>query len=300
MSAAKRWVFTLNNYNEEEYRCICDANETFDYLVVGKETGESGTPHLQGYVILSTKLRLRAVKALRGFGRCHLEVSRGTPKEASDYCKKEADYEEFGTLPASQGKRTDFESLKEWIKAANPCPSHTEIADTYPSLWGRYRSACIDFAERFGKKPDLVNGNLRPWQQELDQMITGEADDRKVVFVIDRQGNKGKSWLTKYWFSKRDDVQRLSIGKREDLAFALDVSKRVYVFDIPRGGMEFLQYSILEGIKDRMVFSAKYESTCKLFVHQPHVIVFCNEGPDVTRLSDDRYEIKDISDNEIY
>jgi len=91
-----------------------------------------------------------------------------------------------------------------------------------------------------------VDGTFRPWQQGLDESIEEDPDDRKVTFVVDENGNKGKSWLTRYWFSKRDDIQRLSIGKRDDLAYAIDVTKRVFVFDIPRGSMEYLQYNILE------------------------------------------------------
>lgn len=300
-SAAKRWVFTINNWTENEYQALLDAYEvSFSYLIIGKETGDSGTRHLQGFLILKTKLRLRQLKLLGGLGRAHLEIARGTPQAASDYCKKDGDFQELGELPAVQGKRTDFDTLKEWIKSQDPAPTHTDIAEHYPSLWGRYKGACIDFLERFGRRPVLVDGELRGFQAELNAIIEGEADDRKIIFVVDKEGNKGKSWLIRYWFSHRDDVQRLSVAKRDDIAYALDVTKRIFCFDVPRGSMQFLQYCMLEGIKDRMVFSPKYNSGCKVFNHKSHVIVFSNEYPDPNLLSMDRYVLKDISNPQIF
>lgn len=268
-----------------------DNPSSFRYLVFGREVGDSGTPHLQGFFILETKLRLRQVRLLAGLQRAHLEVSRGSPQEASDYCKKDGDFDEFGELPSGQGTRTDFEQLKEWIKDQDPAPTRSDLAENFPSLYGRYKSSCLEFVEMFGRKPRLVDGELRPWQQQLDERINVEPDDRKVMFVVDPDGNKGKSWLTRYWFSTRNDIQRLSIGKRDDLAFAIDVTKRVFVFDIPRGSMEFLQYSILEQLKDQLLFSPKYESSCKVLTQKVHVVVFCNEEPDRNKMSDDRYNI---------
>lgn len=296
---AKRWCFTINNPTDDEKAALVSNappnGETFKYLVFGREVGESGTPHLQGFLILSTKLRLRNVKQLAGLHRAHLEVSRGTPKEASDYCKKDGDYDEFGELPSSQGTRTDFESLKEWIKAQDPAPTRSDLAENFPSLYGRYKQSCLEFVEMFGRRPNLVVGALRSWQQDLDDRLAREPDDRKIMFVVDPEGNKGKSWLTRYWFSTRDDIQRLSIGKRDDLAYAIDVTKKVFVFDIPRGSMELLQYNILEQLKDQLIFSPKYESSCKIIGHKVHVIVFCNEEPDRTKMTLDRYKILRIT-----
>lgn len=290
-NAAKRWCFTINNWTASELQAITDSAGHFDYLCIGRESGESGTPHLQGYVVLKSKLRLNNVKALPGFGRAHLEVSRGTPKEASDYCKKENDWEEYGTLPSGQGKRSEFETLKEWIKAQDPAPTHRDLAENFPSLWGRYRGSVLSFLSLFGRKPCLVQGTLRPWQVRVNEIIDGEADDRKVVFVVDPEGNKGKSWLTRYWYSVRDDVQRLSIGKRDDLAYAVDTTKRVFVFDVPRGQGEFIQYSIFEQLKDRMIFSPKYDSRSKVLPQNVHVVVFMNEEPDRNKMSRDRYRV---------
>jgi hypothetical protein len=299
MSAAKRWCFTLNNPTNQEEQSIKDAHTNCSYLVVGRERGESGTPHLQGFLILLTKLRLRSLKRLRGFERCHLELSRGTPQQASEYCKKDGDYDEYGELPSTQGKRTEFGDLKEWIKAQETFPSFRDVAENFPSLAGRYPKSCERFIAEFGNRPNLMGDDptdveLRDWQRELQSTIDEEPSTREVIFVVDPEGNKGKSWMTRYWYSTRDDLQRLSVGKRDDLAFAIDPTKKLFVFDIPRQCMELLQYPILEQLKDRMVFSSKYESTCKVLVHPCHVVVFSNEEPDYTKMTSDRYNVINI------
>lgn len=85
----------------------------YNYLVIGKEVGESGTPHLQGYIQLKKKSRLAGVKKIIG-NRCHIEQCRGTPKENRDYCTKDKQFVEFGQL-TPQGRRTDLDELVEDI-----------------------------------------------------------------------------------------------------------------------------------------------------------------------------------------
>lgn len=96
MSLAKHWCYTLNN--PVPLVDVLDSEMPVSvYHIVGKETGESGTPHLQGYIVLVDKARLTRLK--KWMPRAHWEVSRGTPLEASEYCKKEGDFTETGALP---------------------------------------------------------------------------------------------------------------------------------------------------------------------------------------------------------
>ncbi|QUS52617.1 replication protein [Mute swan feces associated circular virus 14] len=294
-NAAKRWCFTLNNYTPAELQALTDSADNFDYLCIGRERGSNSTPHLQGYLILKVKLRLNNVKVLPGLARAHLEISRGTPGQASDYCKKDGDYEEYGTLPKEQGKRTDFEALRDWLKGLESRPADVDVLQEFPSLWGRYKTSCIDFMDKLCPKPTLVSGELRGWQQSVHDIVNVAPDDRKVIFVVDENGNSGKSWLARYWFSEYPDmVQMISIGKRDDLAHAIDTTKSLFLFDVPRGGMQFLQYTILEQLKNRVIFSPKYNSCTKILDRVPHVVVFCNEEPDRTKMTRDRYVICNV------
>jgi len=301
MAQAKRWCATWNNYTQDELETLylhgtnishppCD----FKYLIFGRETGESGTPHLQGYFELHKKLRLTQIKAIVGFERAHLEVSRGSSLQASDYCKKEGNFEEFGELPPPPGNAAHFAQLRDWVAAQSPRPTIKDVWDVFPTLAARYRGAVLECIDKFGEKPQLVDGNLRLWQHRLNEIVDRDPDDRRIVFVVDPEGNKGKSWLVSYWLTKRDDTQFMSVGKRDDLAYSVDISTCLFVFDIPRGNMQFVQYGIFEQLKNRVVFSNKYASQTKILLNTPHVIVFSNEQPDMHALSADRYKIINI------
>jgi hypothetical protein len=100
MPGAKNWCFTLNNYTEDEENVIHSMyiTGTITYLVVGREVGESGTEHLQGYIQFKKRLTLSQVKQQFGINRIHLEISRGTPQQAAHYCKKDGEFEEFGHM----------------------------------------------------------------------------------------------------------------------------------------------------------------------------------------------------------
>lgn len=103
----RNFVFTLNNYTNEDYINV-STYEHAQYIIIGKETGAQGTPHLQGYMELKKQMRFNTVKTK--FPRMHIEIRRGTQKQAIDYCKKEKNFEEFGKAKMS-GIRNDVASV---------------------------------------------------------------------------------------------------------------------------------------------------------------------------------------------
>lgn len=85
----KNWVFTLNNYSLDEESELQVTRAEVDYIIYGHEIGESGTPHLQGYVEFSKRVSLSNAKKILNCPRLHLEQRKGTQQQAIEYCKKD-------------------------------------------------------------------------------------------------------------------------------------------------------------------------------------------------------------------
>lgn len=140
---SKRWVFTLNNYTADELSSIetkltDNVALRLRYAIVGKETGDSGTPHLQGYLSFTTAKRFKAIKAILG-DRVHVEKARGDEKSNYEYCSKEGDFKEYGER-ACPGKRSDLEILAEEIDAGT---SLYDVSRLKPATYIRnYRGIC--------------------------------------------------------------------------------------------------------------------------------------------------------------
>lgn len=99
MSRAQRWCYTINNPTSEPPSLEGEVK----YHIYGSEVGESGTPHYQGFIIFQKPKRLTQLKKLIS-DRGHYEIAKGKNIQASDYCKKEGNYKEWGELPADRGQ----------------------------------------------------------------------------------------------------------------------------------------------------------------------------------------------------
>lgn len=297
-----RWVFTLNNYTDDEVAHIIEHLEpAATYLVFGREVGENGTPHLQGFVIFPRSYRFNAVKALVG-ARAFLAKARGTNEEATAYCKKDGEYEEFGDMPAGQGHRSDWDDYVEWVVALGRVPSQKEIIRFSPSLWARYSNRCREIASAMLEPVNFIGEDAPRLGWQL--IVTGQiaavaggapAHGRKIYFYVDSVGNTGKSWVCRWALSKYPELtQILSVGRRDDICYAVDETKTIFLFDIPRTQMEFFQYSVLEMLKNQYLMSNKYQSCAKMLRRVPLVVVFSNEQPNMNAMSVDRYEIINI------
>lgn len=171
---SKHYSFTLNNYNDDQLaliRSAVDRDNAITYLCFGFEVGENGTPHLQGYLQLSSRRALNPIKRMLGISEIHLEASRGSSEDNIAYCSKEGPIEEYGDC-ARLGRRgraedTDWSRLMDDIR--NGMPDH-EIAITHPREFIRYHSG-IDRAIRIFNRRTFTlpsNYNLR-WSYEFDQ-----------------------------------------------------------------------------------------------------------------------------------
>ncbi len=106
---SRGWCLTINNPPVEDL--FAEHSAKLTYYVVGKEVGESGTPHLQAFVIFKNRARFTAVK--KCFSKAHIEPQKGTDSEAADYCKKDGDFIEVGELPDRVGGATEKRRWEE-------------------------------------------------------------------------------------------------------------------------------------------------------------------------------------------
>lgn len=129
---ARNYCVTLNNYTEDEYKNFCECN--CKYIVVGREVGESGTPHLQIYIEFNEGISMTQLKKRLLCNKLHCEKRMGTAEQASDYCKKDGDFFEKGSL-SKQGARQDLVELKDKIMNGSSVAS---IAIDNPIVYHQY------------------------------------------------------------------------------------------------------------------------------------------------------------------
>lgn len=177
---SKRWLFTLNNYTEEEEQSLQGLvlpDGELTYLVYGREIGDSGTPHLQGYCETRSKRGLRGMKRLIG-NRAHLEKANGSSQENKDYCTKEDENYFEGGSPMQQGKRSDLEEIKTQIDGG---ATMIEIADQHFSKWVIYRRSFAEYAS--------LRQNKRSWKTVV-VCLWGATGTGKTRFCYDQVGDR--------------------------------------------------------------------------------------------------------------
>lgn len=142
----KRFVFTLNNYTESEWNLAENGDyPCLTHLIVAQEVGESGTPHLQGYLEFKDRVLVTQVRRRVPFlSRAAIFVAKGTRRQNFDYCTKQNGLRrEIGDFGA-EVTRSDLQRIRELIDAGVP---ELEIAEKYFSRWCTYRRAFREYRD---------------------------------------------------------------------------------------------------------------------------------------------------------
>lgn len=160
MSKSRLYVFTFNNYDEEQLREAADSwQDHCTYLGYGQEIAPTtGTPHLQGLVRFTNACRpasasreLGLTFGIRNGQHIHVERARGTFGQAKAYCSKEGRFHQYGEEPA-QGKRTDLSIVAEKITNGE---SMAEAIREHPSVFIRYSKGLIGYQQLFQPRRDF-------------------------------------------------------------------------------------------------------------------------------------------------
>jgi len=296
INPCKRWCFTLNNYSEsDEAELIQKCCAISAKYVVGREVGESGTPHLQGYIEFKSAVAFGAVKTLLGDNSVHLEGRRGTRKEARDYCMKPesryADPIEFGTWTgeSDQGARVDLndarlriQAKRSWNEVLND-PELCNVLARHP----RWVREVYDAREIDVPAPDIT---LRTWQTQVLDMLDEEPVKRRVIWIWSDESGTGKTTFFDFC-SARFNV--LPATDFTNTLYAYD-GQRIIWFDLTRAqSTDYSPYHAIEKFSNcTFHLSTKYTSTRKYV--NAHVVVTANIPPDHIRLPNRCIEIKAI------
>lgn len=144
---------------------------------------------------------------------------------------------------------------------------------------------------------DIIK-DLEPWQQEIIAIIDGPYNPRIINWIVDEEGGKGKSDLVRYLlFHRPKDICFFTGGSKEDIGYQVMNFKgdpTACIFDIPRDREGKISYAALEMLKNGLVQSGKYEGGYRMFRRKPHVIVMANWRPNMSKMSEDRWNIIEI------
>lgn len=155
----REFVYTINNYTEDDLAAVRTIKSR--YHIWAPEVGESGTPHIQGYIVFTNP---RSRKGLsKELKRAWLapRSKKAKPVQCRDYIrgpyenKKKnkqkpfnPEHVETGTIPA-QGERTDCLECLDFINLGKrkmdvlDDPDHTNVLRKFP----RYVEYAVDVAQ---------------------------------------------------------------------------------------------------------------------------------------------------------
>lgn len=130
---SRRYCFTWNNYPENAEASIrtFHTEKQVIYTIVGKEIGENGTPHLQGYFHLKDRMAFTKLKEY--FPSMHIEKAKGNAEQNKIYCSKELNFFEMGTCPKPSGIASK-DAWKAILEAAER-GDWFFLKTNYPRIW---------------------------------------------------------------------------------------------------------------------------------------------------------------------
>lgn len=250
---ARNWFLTWNNHPEEGAKWLIDRFDPKKYAIQ-EEEASTGTKHLQGVIVLNHAKTFRQMKKM--FPSIHWMKCRNI-HAAANYCQKIA-----------------TRSGEQWIKG-----------------FKKSREGIFD-----PLAPHM--DHLYKYQQEVLDLVKTEPHDREIHWYFSYRGRTGKSSLCKHLCMAHDAI--IVGGSYKDAYYAIidrikqNKPPKIVVFDLPRtSGAKFLSYTAIEGIKNGLFFSTKYESQMAIF-NPPHILIFANELPDMGQLSKDRWKIHHV------
>lgn len=256
----RQYTFTLNNYSKHDISSIEEWLKGRKHMtyVFQEETGENGTPHLQGCFKSKDPIEFELVKKMIPKG--HIEVCKCWNK-SFEYCCK-------------QDTRTGKVYSNEMgiVERCQPIDNYFDMK--IATKWQ------LEILELIEKRPD---------PRKIYWIYDDPGDSGKsylckhIVLNHPRQSIlvSGKGADIKY------TIKTFLDNKKNNL--------KIVMLDVPRSCLKYVSYTAIEEIKNGLFCSNKYESGMCV-MNCVHVVIFANEEPDYKEMSLDRWIVWDISD----
>ena len=317
--------FTINHYTPEglanmrglEAGILVTRETKLTFIAFQQEVGESGTPHLQGYLQLERSISIVKVTdwliSIVGT-QVHTEKTMGSSQQAYDYVTK-LDSRVENTTPyqsgeivhhdaaRGQGARSDLADVKLAIEQGE---SLIDLKAQFFDQFARYGQFLTQYKIEWDQrlimtelKDSTASEQLRSWQKDCLEIVTNTPSDRKVRWFWENVGNVGKSWMARY-LTLHHDALILGAMKKLELLHAIAktiAGKKVVVFDLTRSnedGAVKVVYEVIEQLLNRVIHSGKYDSQT-IFIQKVHILVFANFEPDRAAMSHDRWDVHHIA-----
>lgn len=217
---SRKWCFTINNYTDE---MLTQLHNTFKdkkwTYIIGKEIGEKGTKHLQGYLEAKNAIRF---DTLKGIMPCaHIEKTKGTLEQNKKYCSKEGDF------------ITNIEKNIDEMYDEYMTKRYKDVS------WYEWQKNILEIINTEANERDIY------WIWEP----TGNRGKSFLCKYIDWKYN------TVLVNGKQSDVFN---GVRTYLENEKKFPQ-VALVDIPRSNKDYVCYGTIEKLKDGNAYSGKYE-----------------------------------------
>jgi len=253
IAGAKRWPFTWNNYPENWLQKIEVGLKGANWIGV-PEVGESGTPHIQGYVEFPIKVRpigyMGMPKEIH-WGDENGKSARGTREDNVAYCTKNGSEGKEGNLRVPRPlKLLHADSLYEWQKEIIQIISGEPCDRKIYWYWGETNIGKTTFAKYLSAKYGAIP-------------LSGKAADMKNGVVQYKQAS----------------------GETPELII-IPIPKTF--------NYEYISYEGIEQIKDMYFYSGKYEGGVIVGNCPHIIVFANQEPPNMEALATDRWVIRQI------
>lgn len=303
---SKAYLLTYKTHLDKEgietFLTQTGGHRTLAKFLAAHETGDKTCPyeHTHILVVFTKPLSSRNCRIF-DFDSIHpnIKALRGSKavKDAEQYLCKED--------PANANILLKPTLIDTIINARTPLDACRLVAEKPSDIGGVIQG--WNLREPQLQLPDPINPENREWQKEILEKVSERAHPRHIHWLFDEIGNTGKSSFSNFLEDEEDEKGFTKWFALADVSNSKEVAHQVLsavqrgwsgwgvIIDLSRSFEHSSAiYTVLEGLKNGRMTSVKYQGG-RIKMASPHVIVLANWWPDITRLSQDRWLIHEIT-----